>query len=127
MRCRSQGLAEFAVAVPALMGAVLGIIGVGFWLYAQLVVSGAAQEGARVAAGEQATLVEGQNAAQRLLVGSLGPRGDSLPVAMSEDADVVVVDISGQFPVSGMLGQPVSVPLHATARQVRERFRPGGN
>src|SRR5256885_13223884 len=53
---RAQGLAEFAVVVPALMGAVFTIIGIGFWLYAQLVVAGAAQEGARVAAREGATL-----------------------------------------------------------------------
>src|SRR6516165_4764915 len=60
-RKRAQGLAAFAVAVPALMGAVFAIVGIGFWLYAQLVVAGAAQEGARVAARETGTLVEGKD------------------------------------------------------------------
>jgi Flp pilus assembly protein TadG len=124
---RAQGLAAFAVAVPALMGGVFAIVGIGFWLYAQLVVAGAAQEGARVAARETGTLVEGEDAARRFLTGSLGPRGTGLPIATSEDADVVVVNVSGQFPVAVMLSEPVGVPLHATARQVRERFRPGGS
>src|SRR6516162_8360343 len=99
-RMRAQGLAAFAVAVPALMGAVFAIVGIGFWLYAQLVVAGAAQEGARVAARETGTLVEGEDAARRFLAGSLGARGTGLPITMSEDADVVVVDVSGQFPVA---------------------------
>jgi len=126
-RHRAQGLAGFAVVVPALMGLVLTIIGIGFWLYAQLVVAGAAQEGARVAAREGATLAEGQRAAQQLLAGGLGPGGLRLPVQVAEDPDVVLVDIAGQFPVSVLLGQPVAVPLHASARSVRERFRPGGS
>src|SRR5215831_18273522 len=123
-RSRGQGLAQFALVLPALMGAVFGIIGVGFWLYGQLVVVGAAQEAARVAAREEATLVDGQAAGGRLLTGSLGTRGTSLAISMAEDADLVTVVISGEFPVSVMLGLPVTMPLHATARQVRERFRP---
>jgi hypothetical protein len=108
------------------MGIVLTIIGLGFWLYAQLVVAGAAQEGARVAARELATPVDGQEAAERLLLGGLGARGASIPVQVNQDADVVTVEISGEFPVSVMLGRPIGVPLRASARLVRERFRPGG-
>jgi hypothetical protein len=126
-RVPAQGLAEFAVVVPSLMGAVFTIIGIGFWLYAQVVVAGAAQEGARVAAREGATLAEGQRAAEQVLVGGLGQRGSSVPVQVAGDADLVIVDVAGQFPISVMLGQPVGVPLHASARLVRERFRPGGN
>ena len=126
-RLPAQGLAEFAVVVPALMGAVFTIIGIGFWLYAQVVVTGAAQEGARVAAREGATLAEGQRAAEQMLVGGLGQRGSSVPVQVAGDADLVIVDVAGQFPISVMLGQPVGMPLHASARLARERFRPGGN
>src|SRR5207302_9706108 len=90
-RLPAQGLAEFAVVVPALTGAVFTIIGIGFWLYAQLVVAGAAQEGARVAAREGATLAEGQRAAEQVLVGGLGPRGAGVPVRVIEDIDLVVV------------------------------------
>jgi len=123
-RVPAQGLAEFAVVVPSLMGAVFTIIGIGFWLYAQVVVTGAAQEGARVAAREGATMAEGQRAAEQMLVGGLGQRGSSVPVQVAGDADVVIVDVAGQFPISVMLGQPVGMPLHASARLVRERFRP---
>jgi hypothetical protein len=62
-----------------------------------------------------------------MLVGGLGQRGSSVPVQVAGDADVVIVDVAGQFPISVMLGQPVGMPLHASARLVRERFRPGGN
>ena len=82
-RLPAQGLAEFAVVVPALMGAVLTTIGIGFWFYAQVVVAGAAQEGARVAAREGATLAEGQRAAELVLVGGLGQRGSSVPVQVA--------------------------------------------
>jgi hypothetical protein len=125
-RLRAQGLTEFVVVVPVLMGAVFTIIGIGFWLYAQLVVAGAAQEGARVAARDGATLAEGQRAAEQFLVGGLGQRGTSIPVQIAEDTDLVVVDVAGQFPISVLLGQPVGMPLHASARLVPERFRPGG-
>jgi hypothetical protein len=50
-----------------------------------------------------------------------------VPVQVAGDADVVIVDVAGQFPISVMLGQPVGMPLHASARLARERFRPGGN
>jgi Flp pilus assembly protein TadG len=126
-RAGAQGLAEFAVTVPALMGVVFSIIGAGFWLYAQFVVTGAAQEGARVAAREVASAADGQQAAQRLLLGGLGARGLALSVQVTQDADNVGVEIAGQFPVSVMLGQPVAVPLHASASLIRERFRPGGD
>jgi Flp pilus assembly protein TadG len=126
-RTKGQGFAEFAVTVPALMGVVFGIIGAGFWLYAQFVVTGAAQEGARVAAREVASAADGQQAAERLLVGGLGARGSALSVQMAQDSDTVSVEIVGQFPVSVMLGQPLSVPLHASASLIRERFRPGGD
>ena len=125
-RAKGQGFAEFAVTVPALMGMVLTIIGAGFWLYAQFVVTGAAQEGARVAAREVASTRDGQQAAERLLVGGLGTRGSALSVQVAQDSEAVTVEIAGQFPVSVMLGQPVSVPLHASASLIRERFRPGG-
>jgi hypothetical protein len=108
------------------MGIVLTIIGLGFWLYAQLVVAGAAQEGARVAARELATSADGQQAAERLLLGGLGARGTSIAVQVNQGADVVTVEIAGDFPVSVMLGRPIGVPLKASARLVRERFRPGG-
>jgi Flp pilus assembly protein TadG len=125
-RLAGHGLAEFAVVVPVLMGVVFTIMGIGFWLYAQLVVAGAAQEGARVAAREGATLAEGQRAAEQFLVSGLGPRATSVAVRVAEDPDLVVVEVAGQFPVSVMLGQPVGMPLHASAQLARERFRPGG-
>lgn len=126
-RLRGQGVAEFAVTVPALMGVILSIVGVGFWLYAELVVTGAAQEGARVAARELATSVDGQQAAERFLVGGLGGRGTNLPVKVSQEVDSVTVEVGGEFPISVMLGQPIGLPLRASARLVRERFRPGGD
>src|SRR5262249_21042179 len=122
----AQGIAEFAITVPALMGAVITIIGTGFWLYTQLVAAGAAQEGARVAARELATAADGQQAAERFLSNSLGPSAAEIPVRVTEDADIVVVEVVGQFPVSVMLGRAVGVPLHVTARMPREHFRPGG-
>jgi hypothetical protein len=64
-RCRVRG-GDVRKASPssplwcrALMGAVFTIIGIGFWLYAQLVVAGAAQ-GRRAGCGPRgATLAEG--------------------------------------------------------------------
>jgi uncharacterized membrane protein YqiK len=120
-------MASFAVAVVALVGVVLALGNLALWLYAQNVVTAAAQEAAVVASREDGTVQEGQQRARGVLVASLGPGAEHVTrIDIRIDANAATVNVQGVWPVV-LLGPAASAPLHATATIERERFRPGGN
>ena len=123
----AQSMAAFAVAAMALVGVVLALGNLALWLYAQNVVTAAAQEAAVVASREGGTVLEGQQRARGVLVASLGPRADHVTrIDISVDANDATANVQGVWPVM-LLGPAASAPLRATATIERERFRPGGN
>jgi hypothetical protein len=120
-------MAAFAVAGVALVGVMLALGNLAFWLYAQNVVTAAAQEAAVVASREDGTVQDGQRRAQALLVAGLGPGAEHVTrIDVKIDAGVATANVQGTWPVV-LLGPSVGAPLHATATIERERFRPGGN
>jgi hypothetical protein len=120
-------MAAFAVAGVALVGAMLALGNLALWLYAQNVVTAAAQEAAVVASREDGTIQDGQRRAQALLVAGLGPGAEHVTnIDVSINASAATASVQGTWPVV-LLGPAASAPLHATATIERERFRPGGN
>jgi hypothetical protein len=120
-------MAAFAVAGVALVGAMLALGNLALWLYAQNVVTAAAQEAALVASREDGTAQDGQQRAQALLAAGLGPGVEHVTnIDVSIDANAATASVGGTWPVV-LLGPAASAPLHATATIERERFRPGGN
>ena len=126
VRQPAQGMAAFAVTSLALVGVMLALANLAVWLYAQNVVTAAAQEAAVVASREDGTVAAGKERARALLAASLGAGAQHVTsIDISLDAGAATVNVQGTWPVV-LLGPMANAPLHATATIERERFRPGG-
>jgi len=88
----------------------------------------AAQEGARAAAADGASLSDGQTRAKALLKAGLGRSGQALAVSLGEDAQSVRVTVRGSMGLltAGPVRQ-LGLPLVTTARATRESFVPSGS
>jgi len=125
-RERGQATVELVVALPTLLLVMLVILQSAFYVHALQVVRTAAQEAARAAAADGASLADGQTRARALLAG-LGQNGQLLNVRLSEDAQGVQATVSGSM---GLLTegpvQTFGLPIQASARATREVFVPSG-
>jgi len=113
------------VALPTLVLVMLVLLQSAFYVHALQVVRTAAQEGARAAAADGASLADGSSRARTLLQAGLGQSGQLLSVSLNEDAQGVQATVGGSM---GLLTEgPVhemGLPLQATARATREIFVP---
>jgi Flp pilus assembly protein TadG len=127
MRRRQGGQAtvEVVLALPTLVLVMLVVLQSGLYVHALQVARGAAQEGARAAAADGASLADGESRARALLRAGLGRSGQALNVSSSADAQSVHVTVSGSM---GLLTagpiHALALPLDATARATRETFMP---
>jgi hypothetical protein len=124
-------MAELAVALPVFLFVLLGTFQLLLTSYAQQVVLGAAQGGARLAAGrdvapEVAEAVAMDRARDLLNVGlgRLPASSDVEAVSGFESVAVVVrVEVTPLVPLTNLLGLTT---IRAESRASREVFRPGG-
>ncbi len=126
-RWRGQATVEVALAFPTLLVVVLLVLQSALYVHALHVVRSAAQEGARAAAADGATLAAGEARARTLLEAGLGRSGQSLTVSRREDGQGVQVAISGSMGL--LVAGPVralGLPLEAVGRATWESFVPTG-
>jgi hypothetical protein len=120
-RNRAQSTVDMALAFPTLMLVVLLVLQSALYVHALMVVRSAAQEGARAAAADGATLSSGEARARALLVAGLGRGGQLLSVSPRQDAEDVQVTVSGSM---GLLvagpARTLGLPLQAVGRATRE-------
>ena len=107
---------------------LFGILEFGRAAYYYSAVVNAAQEGARAATAEGATLADGAARTRTMLAAGLGRSSDSLAIGVDEDAGGVRLAVSGSM--SLLLAGPTSksllaLPLEGRGRATREVFRPG--
>jgi Flp pilus assembly protein TadG len=119
---------EVALALPTLVLVVLVVLQGALYVHALQVVRAAAQEGARAAAADGASLSDGQTRAKALLKAGLGRSGQALAVSLGEDAQSVRVTVRGSMGLltAGPVHQ-LGLPLETTARATRESFVPSGS
>jgi Flp pilus assembly protein TadG len=124
---RGAASLELAVVAPALMLLVLGVLQFGLWYHAQVVVQGAAMEGARVAAAEDGSATAGRARAKEVLREGLGTAATDQVASASVGPDVARVRVTarlhGLLPIPGLSSFLVS----SEASAFRERFRPAGD
>ena len=125
-RC-GQALVEVAVAFPVLLVVAIALVQFAVFSHAQNVVTGAVQEGARVAAAEDRTLAEGTGHARALLRAGLGPSAGQVGIEGREGGDVIVVEARGQLRTFVPWVAHATLPLGARAVIEKERFRVGPN
>jgi TadE-like protein len=121
----AQSTVEVALALPTLVLVVLLVLQSALYVHALHVVRSAAQEGARAAAADGASLATGEARARALLEAGLGRSGQALSVSPGEDADGVQVTVRGSLGL--LVAGPVralGLPLEAVGRATRESFVP---
>src|SRR5438105_980454 len=92
-----QALVETAVAFPILLLVALALVQFALYYEAESVVTGAAQDGARVAAAEDGSLADGVAHTQALLQAGLGRSASGVTVQGVDGGDTVEIQAQGSL------------------------------
>lgn len=122
-----EAIAEAALVFPLLIMVALGLVQFTLFVHAENVVTGAVQDGARVAAEADRSLQDGVGDTQTILQAGLGPTASRITVQGSDDGEVVTIAASGGLPTIIPWVATVTLPLHAQASVSKEQFRAGPN
>jgi Flp pilus assembly protein TadG len=125
---KGQALVETAVAFPILLMVALVLVQFALFYQAEGVVTGAVQDGARIAAAENSTVGDGVLHTQALLQAGLGRSAGQVAVQGSDAGSTVTIQARGRLRlIIPWIGGP-SLPLQARSTISKERFRvgPGG-
>jgi len=120
----AQALVELVLVSSILVVVLFGVFESVWWAYAQNVVTAAVQDGAYRASAQNGDLGRGQQRTEDLLRAGLGPSAGLVQLTASSDTQSVSLSATGQWPVATIAGVQFSLPLHAEARMLRERWQP---
>lgn len=123
-----QALVETAVAFPLLLIVALVLVQSALFYQAEGVVTGAVQDGARVAAAENSTVGDGVLHTQALLQAGLGRSAGQVAVQGNDGGSTVTIQARGRLRLIIPWIGGASLPLQARSTISKERFRvgPGG-
>lgn len=119
---KGQALAEAAIALPILLLVALALVQFALYVQAEGVVTGAVQDGARVAAAEDSTLGDGVLHTQALLRAGLGRNANDVSVQGVVGSDTVMIEARGHLRLIIPWVGGGSLPLHARSVVSQERF-----
>ena len=122
-----QAMVEAAVTFPLLLMSAIGLVQFAIFAHAQTVVTGAVQDGARVAASEDRSLANGVTHTRALLEAGLGRLVEDVSVSGAEESDTVVVEAQGRLQLIIPWAADAALPLRARSVVSKERFRAGPN
>lgn len=122
---RGQGMVEAAITFPLLLLTAIGLVQFALLAHAQTVVTGAVQDGARVAASEDRSLADGVSHARALLDAGLGRSVEDIAVSGSGGADAVSLEARARLRVIIPWAADATLPLAARSVVSKERFRAG--
>ena len=117
-----QAVVEAAVTLPLLLLVALGLVQFALVAHAQNVVTGAAQDGAHLAAAIDRTPAEGESHARAVLRAGLGTSA-RIAVAGEEDGQVVVLTARAELRPIIPWTPDATIPVAARAQMSKERFR----
>jgi hypothetical protein len=118
-----QSTVEAALAFPLLVVLALGLTQFALFYHAQMVVIGAVQDGARVAAAADRTVADGVAHAQALLDAGLGRAAADVSLEGTDGGDAVAIEARGRLRAVIPWVADVRLPLQARAVVSKERFR----
>lgn len=122
-----QSMLEAAITLPLLVMTALGLVQFALFVHAQSVVTGAVQDGARVAASEDRSLADGVARARVLLDAGLGSSVGDIAVSGNEGSDAVTIEARARLRLIIPWVADATLPLGARAVVSKERFRAGPN
>ena len=131
-RCRTapgaspgQALVEGALAFVLLALVALALVQFALFVHAQNVVTGAVQDGARVASAHDGSLDRGVEHARALVVAGLGAEAATVAVTGSTGGGSVTIEARGSLRLIIPWVGDARVPLRARAIAQKEGFRVG--
>lgn len=124
-RLHGQALVEAALAFPLVLLAALALVQFALYFHAQSAVTGAVQDGARVAAAEDRGLADGIAHTEAVLQSGLGRSAANVIVSGHDDGETVAVEARGHLRLIIPWVSDVTLPLEARAVMSKERFRSG--
>ncbi len=122
---RGQSTLEVAIAFPVLLMVALGLLQFALFYHAQNVVTGAVQDGARVAATEGRSLDDGVAVARSLLGAGLGQSADAVNIRGIDGGDAVAIEARGSLHTIIPWVADATLPLWARSVVSKEQFRVG--
>jgi Flp pilus assembly protein TadG len=120
-----QAAVETALAFPLLLVLALGLTQFALFYHAQTVVTGAVQDGARVAAAADRSVGDGVTHARALLDAGLGGASADVVLQGTDAGDAVALEARGRLRAIIPWVADATLPLGARAVASRERFRAG--
>lgn len=116
---RGSAVVEFVLVLVIAVSLALAVAQYAFYLYERNVLMGSLSEGARVAAAQGRTVVEGQERAETLVRSAVGGRvAAAMTITGVSAGDRVVFNAHGQLP-SFVPGFP-DLPIRMTASMHKE-------
>jgi Flp pilus assembly protein TadG len=116
---------ETAIAFPILLLVALALVQFALYYQAESVVTGAVQDGARVAAAEGSSVGSGVAHTEALLRAGLGRSAANVSVQGSDGGETVTVEAQGHLGLIVPWLGGTSLPLHARSTESKEKFRVG--
>ena len=120
-----QGTLEMALALPALLVVLVGAVQLALVQHARSVADTAAAEGARLAASEGHTLIEGAQRTREVLAAGLGRSGAAFSVRAENRGGTVVAHASGRYRLFIPWVSDVHVAIESRSEVLREGLRGG--
>lgn len=120
-------MVEFALAFPLLILVALALVQFALYAYAENVVLGAVQDGARVAAESDHSVSDGVVTARALIQTGLGTEASSVEIQGSNAGATVTITANGGLPTILPGVARVTLPLKADASLSKESFEAGPN
>jgi len=123
---QGQALVETALAFPVLLIVALALVQFALFTHAENVVTGAVQDGARVAASEDRTIGDGIAHTQALLRGGLGQEAGRVQIRGVDGGDAVSIEARGHLTLIVPWVADATLPIGAKAVVQKERFSSRG-
>ena len=120
-----QGTIELALVLPALLVALVGSVQLALVQHAGSVAHTATAEGARLAAAEGHTLLEGAERTRAVLQAGLGQAGSGFSVRAADRGGTVALEASGRYRLFIPWVRELHVTLESRSEVLREGLRGG--
>jgi len=120
-----QSTVELALALPVLLVVLIGAVQFALVHHAENVVHTATAEGARLAAGEGNSLLDGAERTHAVLEAGLGPTGSAFAVSAEDWGETVVARASGEYRLFIPWVTDLAITIESSSEVRREGFRSG--
>lgn len=120
-----QSTVELALALPVLLIVLIGAVQFALVHHAENVADTATAEGARLAAGEGNSLLDGAVRTRSVLESGLGPTGAAFAVTAEDRGETVVAHASGEYRLFIPWVSDLAITIESSSEVRKEGFRSG--